>query len=295
MASSWKCDAWKRCLLLFYGGGIPGRREGTGGEGPLVKPICTSDALSIPRTADNFTGLYLRCSRCLEPGEGGGGEEGRAGVALPTPTRLRIFLFPVNTFARFIFFPLLFHRQFPGFWHFFSPFFFFFFGFSSDHRIRYPTRIFSELRFFFRFSFSLFYSREREWREWIVRYLLEFIDCEYWILLFFVLRDGILSLSVLSCKIYFERTEQFLIVRSRDEVNFFKRARCGRERERFVRSNGTLRYARHETSFRTDKMQLPFGCHVTVRTASRKPLNLVFLVLLVSHICRSSISRKVKR
>lgn len=32
--------------------------------GPLVKPICTSDALTIPRTADNFTGLYLRCC-CL--------------------------------------------------------------------------------------------------------------------------------------------------------------------------------------------------------------------------------------
>lgn len=26
MASSWKCDAWKRCLLLFYGGGILARR-----------------------------------------------------------------------------------------------------------------------------------------------------------------------------------------------------------------------------------------------------------------------------
>lgn len=37
-----------------------GGRGGKDGGGPLVKPICTSDALSIPRTADNFTGLYLR-------------------------------------------------------------------------------------------------------------------------------------------------------------------------------------------------------------------------------------------
>lgn len=33
------------------------------------------------------------------------------------------------------------------------------------------------------------------------------------------------------------------------------------------------RFVRCETSFRTDEMQLPFGCHVTVRTASREPLN----------------------
>lgn len=82
--------------------------------------------------------------------------------------------------------------------------------------------------------------------------------------------------------------EQFLIVWAKGK--FFKRAR----KRRTVRSrtNETLR----ETSFRTDKMQLPFGCHVTVRTASRKPLNLVFLVLLLCRFEHLSLSKtRVKK
>lgn len=131
-----------------------------------------------------------------------------------------------------------------GFWHFFSSFFFFFLWLFERPPYPIPDSDFFGIAIFLSIFFlSFLFSRKRVER---MNHTLSFgiywfIYCEYWILLFFVLRDGILSLSVLSCKIYFERTEQFLIVRSRDEVNFFKRARCGRERERFVRSNGTLR------------------------------------------------------
>lgn len=55
--------------------------------GPTVKPICTSDALSIPRTADNFTGFSIYA----------------ATSTIVYPTRLRIFLFPVNALRLSIF------------------------------------------------------------------------------------------------------------------------------------------------------------------------------------------------
>lgn len=93
---------------------------------------------------------------------GRGGGEGRAGVALPTPTRLRIFLFPVNTFARFIFFPLLFHRQFPGFWHFFSPFFFFFLWLFERPPYPIPDSDFFGIAIFLSIFFlSFLFSRKR--------------------------------------------------------------------------------------------------------------------------------------
>lgn len=140
-------DAWKRCLLLFYGGGIPGRREGgrKGGRGrgggPLVKPICTSDALSIPRTADNFTGLYLRC---LEPkgGEGRRSAYPNSFTYFPLSRkyiRVLSLLSPPSP-------PLV-----SWLFHFFSLFlsFFFFFGFSITIAVT-----FSE--FFSTFSLSSF-------------------------------------------------------------------------------------------------------------------------------------------
>lgn len=97
-------DAWKRCLLLFYGGGIPGRREGRrkgGGEGDL----------SLNRFAHRMHSRFLE-QRTISQGSiyAAWNRRGGRGVALPTPTRLRIFLFPVNTFAFYLSFPLLLHR-----------------------------------------------------------------------------------------------------------------------------------------------------------------------------------------
>lgn len=175
-------DAWKRCLLLFYGGGIAGRREG--GEGALVKPICTSDALSIPRTADNFTGLYLRCSRCLEP---------KGGRALPTPTRLRIFLFPVNTFAFYLLSPSF--PPFPGF----SIFSLFLFSFGSSSVVRDFFRIAILFRSSSIPSFR-FLNRRAD------RCTLSF--GEFFFLYF---RDAVFLIVCIS-KFISKRAEQFLIV-----------------------------------------------------------------------------------
>lgn len=95
-------DAWKRCLLLFYGGGIPGRREeGRKGGGDL----------SLNRFAHRMHSRFLE-QRTISQGSiyAAWNRRGGRGVALPTPTRLRIFLFPVNTFAFYLSFPLLLHR-----------------------------------------------------------------------------------------------------------------------------------------------------------------------------------------
>lgn len=129
-------------VVILWGrntGPTGGREEGR--RGPLVKPICTSDALSIPRTADNFTGLYLRC---LEPkgGEGRRSAYPNSFTYFPLSRkyiRVLSLLSPPSP-------PLV-----SWLFHFFSLFlsFFFFFGFSITIAVT-----FSE--FFSTFSLSSF-------------------------------------------------------------------------------------------------------------------------------------------
>lgn len=131
MASSWKCgDAWKRCLLLFYGGGIAAgegeEEEGCGGGGDL----------SLNRFAHRMHSRFLE-QRTISQGSIYAGcrlvETG--GVALPTPTRLRIFPFPRKYISRFISFhplPSFPTASFPGF-SIFSPFLLFTRFFSLEN------------------------------------------------------------------------------------------------------------------------------------------------------------------
>lgn len=145
MASSWKCSTHGNDACCYFMGAeyrADGREGGRGrGGGPLVKPICTSDALSIPRTADNFTGLYLRC---LEPkgGEGRRSAYPNSFTYFPLSRkyiRVLSLLSPPSP-------PLV-----SWLFHFFSLFlsFFFFFGFSITIAVT-----FSE--FFSTFSLSSF-------------------------------------------------------------------------------------------------------------------------------------------
>lgn len=131
-------------VVILWGrntGPTGGKEKGGRGGGPLVKPICTSDALSIPRTADNFTGLYLRC---LEPkgGEGRRSAYPNSFTYFPLSRkyiRVLSLLSPPSP-------PLV-----SWLFHFFSLFlsFFFFFGFSITIAVT-----FSE--FFSTFSLSSF-------------------------------------------------------------------------------------------------------------------------------------------
>lgn len=253
-------------VVILWGrntGPTGGREEGRKGGGPLVKPICTSDALSIPRTADNFTGLYLRC---LEPkgGEGRRSAYPNSFTYFPLSRkyiRVLSLLSPPSP-------PLV-----SWLFHFFSLFlsFFFFFGFSITIAVT-----FSE--FFSTFSLSSFRFLEIG----IYRSILCEV-CEFFFYYFCLFETRYFKFV----KFISNRWNSSLL--SGRRVNFLN----AREREeRFVRE----RTKRCETSFRTDKMQLPFGCHVTVRTASRKPLNLVFLVLLLCRFEHLSLSKtRVKK
>ena len=75
MASSWKCDAWKRCLLLFYGGGILARR----GD------------LSLNRFAHRMHSRFLEQRTISQGSIYAAAVLPPPSVALPAPTRLRIF------------------------------------------------------------------------------------------------------------------------------------------------------------------------------------------------------------
>lgn len=173
-------DAWKRCLLLFYGGGIPGRREGRrkgGGEGDL----------SLNRFAHRMHSRFLE-QRTISQGSIYAAWNRRGGEGRRSAYPNSFTYFPLS--RKYIRVLSLLSPPSPPLvswlFHFFSLFlsFFFFFGFSITIAVT-----FSE--FFSTFSLSSFRFLEIGIYRSILCEVCEFF---FSFIIFASSRHGILSL-----------------------------------------------------------------------------------------------------